>query len=112
MRGENDASFPRQVWDVVRTVPEGFVTTYGDVAAVLGNPRMARHVGWALSRLPEDTDVPWQRVINRLGAISLRGEIDRGERQRVLLQEEGVEFGPDGRCDLPRLRWPFPGYRR
>ncbi len=106
-----EQSFPRRVWAVVRTVPEGAVTTYGDVATVLGNPRLARQVGWALSALPEDSDVPWQRVINAQGAISFRGEFDRGEEQRQRLIAEGVRFGEDGRCDLRTYRWDYPDLR-
>lgn len=111
--GEHDteATFPQRVHDAVRTVPEGLVTTYGDVAAALGNPRMARQVGWALSRLAGDTDVPWHRVINRFGAISFRGEIGRSSEQQRLLEIEGIEFDDDGRCDLDELRWYFPDYR-
>ena len=108
---DSEASFPERVHDAVRTVPEGFVTTYGDVAAALGNPRMARQVGWALSRLPGDTDVPWHRVINRLGMVSFRGQIGRATEQQVLLEAEGIEFDAEGRCELDELRWFFPDYR-
>ena len=100
-----------RVYAAVRTVPEGFITTYGNVAAALGNPRMARQVGWALSRLPEGTDVPWQRVINRFGAVSFRGEVGRAGEQRVLLEAEGIEFDEEDRCDVEGLRWFFPDYR-
>ena len=108
---EPEATFPDRVYAAVRTVPEGCVTTYGDVAAALGNPRMARQVGWALSRLPADTDVPWQRVINRLGAVSFRGEVGRAGEQRAMLEAEGVGFDADDRCELQELRWFFPDYR-
>ncbi len=106
-RDETEATFPQRVYDVVRRVPEGAVTTYGDVAAVLGNPRLARQVGYALSRLPDGTDVPWQRVINAAGGISFKGELGRAEEQRQRLIAEGVEFRPDGTCDLPAYRWGY-----
>ena len=77
--------FHRRVYDLVRTVPEGFVTTYGDVATALGSPRVARHVGWALAALYED-DVPWHRVINARGRISLRDEQGRATLQHQLIQ--------------------------
>lgn len=106
-----EQSFPQRVYSVVRTVPEGAVTTYGDVATVLGNPRMARQVGWALSSLSDDSDVPWQRVINAQGAISFRGELGRSEEQRQRLMAEGVVFSDDGVCDLPEYRWDYPDLR-
>ena len=104
-------SFTQRVYEVVKTVPPGAITTYGDVAAALGNPRLARQVGWALSALPSDTDVPWQRVINSKGAISFRGECGRAEEQRRLLGSEGVEFNEHGRCELEVHRWWYPDLR-
>ena len=104
-------SFHERVYAVVRLVPMGSVTTYGDVGAVMGGPRLARQVGWALAALRDDATaedhVPWHRVINARGAISHRGDFARGQEQLERLEAEGVFFGPDGRCDLPALRWPF-----
>lgn len=96
--------FHERVYDVVRGVPEGSVTTYGDVAAALGSPRVARHVGWALAALRDD-DVPWHRVINSRGQIS--GGAERGTLQRALLEAEGIAFTAAGRVDLRRFRWRF-----
>ena len=62
--------FYEQVYEWVRQVPPGKVVTYGQVAALLGSPRSARAVGYALRYLPRGTDVPWQRVINHRGEIS------------------------------------------
>ena len=98
--------FHARVYAVVRQVPAGSVTTYGDVAAVLGSPRVARHVGWALAALREE-DVPWHRVINAQGRISHRGDTGRGELQRALLEREGVVFDARDRVDLKRLRWRY-----
>lgn len=103
--GGDEAPWYDQVYAWVRRIPAGRVSTYGDVATFLGHPRRARQVGWALAALPPDTDVPWQRVINRLGEISLRGEVERPLEQRRRLEEEGVMFDAADRCDLPRLRW-------
>jgi len=108
---KNEPTFPRRVYAVVRTVPEGAVTTYGDVASVLGNPRLARQVGFALARLPDGTDVPWQRVINAGGGISFKGELGRAEEQRQRLIAEGIEFRVDGTCELDRWRWGYPEWR-
>lgn len=102
--------FHARVYAVVRGVPDGFVCTYGDVAAALGSPRVARQVGWALAALREDDpthlDVPWQRVINAQGRISGRGDIGRAELQEALLRSEGVTFRGDV-VDLRAHRWRF-----
>jgi methylated-DNA-protein-cysteine methyltransferase-like protein len=90
----------------VEQVPEGWVTTYGDVATVLGSPRVARHVGFALAALQDD-DVPWHRVINSKGTISSRGDTIRATLQRVRLEAEGVVFDDRGRVDLNRFRWGY-----
>lgn len=96
--------FHGQVYAVVRTVPAGHVVTYGDVAAALGSPRVARQVGWALAALRDDT-VPWHRVINAKGRISFKGDTPRAIQQRARLVSEGIEFDATGRVDLHRLRW-------
>jgi methylated-DNA-protein-cysteine methyltransferase-like protein len=95
-----------RVYEVVARVPPGFVTTYGDVATVLGSPRVARQVGWALAALPFDRDdVPWHRVINAQGAISHRGDLVRGSEQQRRLEAEGIEFDEAGRVQLKRYRY-------
>ncbi len=91
--------FHAAVYAVVRTVPVGRVTTYGAVAAALGSPRVARHVGWALAAL-RDEDVPWHRVINAAGRISFKGDTPRAVLQRARLEAEGVPFDASGRIDL------------
>jgi len=101
-------SFFHQVYRVVRLIPPGQVATYGQIARILGAPRAARTVGWALHDLPADSDVPWQRVVNSRGAISLERRGMGGDLQRALLEEEGVQFGPDGRIDLAVHGWPGP----
>jgi methylated-DNA-protein-cysteine methyltransferase-like protein len=100
------ASFYAEVYDLVRRIPPGRVTTYGAVARMLANARAARAVGYALRALPPGTDVPWQRVINAQGQISLKSR-HPGEttRQRELLEQEGISFGADDRVDLDRYRW-------
>lgn len=100
--------FNARVYDMVRRVPPGRVTTYGDVATLLGSPRVARHVGFALAALRDPT-VPWQRVINSRGHISFRGDTGRGELQRQLLEAEGVVFDARDRVDLKRFRWDPSG---
>jgi len=81
--------FHEQVYNVVRTVPAGSVTTYGDVGAALGSKSVARQVGYAMAALPEGHDVPWWRVVAAGGRLSqLPGA---AERQAAHLDEEGVE---------------------
>ena len=96
--------FNERVWDVVRQVPHGRVVSYGGVAAILGRPRAARGVGRALSMLPDGSDVPWWRVINRNGEISIRGVMHGPALQRALLKREGVRF-VRGRIDWRRFGW-------
>lgn len=95
----------RSYYRVVARIPPGRVATYGQIAATAGFPGNAREVGYALAALPEGTDLPWQRVINARGEVSLRREAGRDGFQRHLLEEEAVVFGPGGRVDLARFGW-------
>lgn len=101
----------RRYYRVVERIPPGRVATYGQIAALAGFPGNAREVGYALAALPEETDLPWQRVINARGEVSLRREPGRDGFQRHLLEEEGISFGPAGRVDLARFAWE-PGSKR
>jgi methylated-DNA-protein-cysteine methyltransferase-like protein len=97
--------FFEQVYQAVRHIPPGQVATYGQIARLLGNPRAARTVGWALHSLPRGSDVPWQRVINARGTISLGARGPGDAIQRVLLEAEGVAFDDGGRIDLKTYGW-------
>jgi len=104
--------FFEQVYRLVRQTPPGKVTSYGAIARMLGNPRAARTVGWALNSLPpSEGDVPWQRVINSRGRIST-GRLEEGAGlQRALLEAEGIEFDERDRVDWSRFGWeglPWP----
>jgi methylated-DNA-protein-cysteine methyltransferase related protein len=95
-----------QIYDIVREIPAGWVATYGQVATRAGLPGHARQVGYALSALPEDTDVPWQRVVNSKGEISPRSWSDGSEDfQRQLLEEEGIVFTDAAKIRLADYRW-------
>lgn len=94
------STFYEAVYRVVREIPRGQVMTYGQIATLLGSPRAARAVGYALRATRPEENVPWQRVINRTGGISARNEVERPLVQRVLLEAEGVQFRPDETCDL------------
>jgi len=99
------SDFSQAVYAMVRRVPPGRVVSYGDVAALLGRPRAARGVGWALSALGEEHDVPWWRVIGGRGEITLRSPDVSPALQRALLEAEGVEFDAAGRVDWAKVRW-------
>lgn len=103
-----------RVYAVVRQCPAGFVTTYGQVATLLGSPRVARHVGFALAALAVadvDEPVPWHRVINSQGRISHRGDVRRATQQQRMLEREGVAFDARGRVDLRRFLYTYPSFR-
>jgi methylated-DNA-protein-cysteine methyltransferase-like protein len=123
--------FFEQVYRLVRQVPPGKVTSYGAIARMLGHPRAARTVGWALHSLPpsipltggderegsptlggeEEREVPWHRVINSQGRISTSCQEHGAGPQRALLEAEGVEFDKHGTVDWDRFGWeglPWP----
>ncbi len=102
--------FHARVYAMVRRIPRGRVATYGQIATLLGSPRVARHVGWALAACGEaEPPVPWHRVINAQGRISSRGDVPRAEAQRHRLEREGVRFDARERVDLGRYRWDAAG---
>jgi methylated-DNA-protein-cysteine methyltransferase-like protein len=94
-----------QVYQVVRRIPPGKVATYGQVARILGKPRGARTIGWALHSIPEGSNVPWHRVINARGIITLDAHGPGGAIQRALLEAEGIVFDEEGRIDLEAYGW-------
>jgi methylated-DNA-protein-cysteine methyltransferase related protein len=112
----NRATFNQLVWAIVRHIPPGKVCTYGQIAAMLPPPEgmaygsyapwAARWVGGALAACPPD--VPWQRVINSQGKISLRKGKGSTE-QRDLLEAEGVVFDSKDRVDLQKYGWQPSG---
>lgn len=96
-------TFRERVLRIVRSVPPGRVTTYGQVALLAGSPRAARQVGGVLYGSRGRDEIPWQRVVNAKGGISTY-KIGAGELQEALLRSEGVEIGPEG-VDLRRYGW-------
>lgn len=93
------------IYQVVRRIPRGRVATYGQVAQAAGLAGQARQVGYALHALPPGSRVPWHRVINARGLVSRRSAGGSDVTQRLLLEREGVHFGPGGRVDLRRFQW-------
>ena len=104
MPRELPVAFYDAVYRLVRAIPRGRVMTYGQIAAILGMPRAARAVGYAM-HMSENKRVPWQRVINHKGGISARGDVIRPTTQRLLLEKEGIRFNESECCDLNKYRW-------
>ena len=95
-----------RIYAVVKRIPRGRVATYGQVAQLAGLGRAARQVGYALHALRDDPDrVPWHRVVNAQGRVSVRSDPGADDLQRQLLEGEGVVFDGVGRLPLDRLRW-------
>lgn len=99
--------FDRAVYRLVRMIPRGQVASYGQIAALLGTPRAARAVGQAMKRCPAGNGVPWHRVINGRGGISLRANVGGMLTQRILLEQDGIRLVRQ-RVDLRRYRWRGP----
>ncbi|OEF25665.1 MGMT family protein [Vibrio rumoiensis] len=95
--------FHTQIFTVIHQIPKGKISTYGSIAKMAGYPGYARHVGKALGHLPEDSTLPWHRVVNSQGRISLKG--NDLTRQRGKLLNEGIEVSELGRISLKRYLW-------
>ena len=95
-------TFFEQVYDIVATIPSGTVTTYGDIAKMLGRPRMSRFVGFSMRASAEKFDLPWHRVTFADGRL---WDGQWAAVQREMLENEGVGFTPDGRIDVEKYRW-------
>ena len=102
---ESDTPLYELIYAVVNKIPSGKVATYGQIARLVGgcSPRM---VGYAMSALKQGTDVPWQRVINRLGKISQHGF--GYAMQKNLLEQEGIQFDSQDKTNLERFGWQGP----
>ncbi|WP_037293669.1 MGMT family protein [Saccharibacillus sacchari] len=98
------APFTRSVIETIRSIPEGKIMSYGQVAAVAGSPRGARQVVRILHSMSRKYGLPWHRVVNIRGEIAL-DEHGGGGEQQERLEAEGVEFGIGGRIDLNRYRY-------
>ncbi len=101
----DEPGIAEQVWQVIALIPKGRVATYGQVAELAGLPGGARRVGHLLSQLPPGSRIPWHRVINASGGISLPEHSGGFARQQRLLKKEGVAFNTSGRISLRRFRW-------
>lgn len=94
-----------RIYDAVCQIPKGKVASYGQIAALAGNPRMARAVGNALHTNPRPGEIPCHRVVNREGRLAPSFAFGGQQVQRLLLLEEGVLFRGDGTVDMEACRW-------
>ena len=99
------SKFKEQVIKVVHLVPFGKVVSYGQVALYVGAPRAARQVGWTLNGLEGNTHVPWWRVVNNSGRISIKGSKYSAVEQKELLESEGVEVDDGLTFDIDQYRF-------
>jgi methylated-DNA-protein-cysteine methyltransferase-like protein len=97
-----------RIYEIVRQIPPGRVATYGQIARIVGGctPRL---VGYAMAAVPFWVDVPWHRVINSKGEVSMRSHSDGHVAQRNMLESEGIVFDDTGRTDLSEYGWEGPG---
>ena len=93
------------IYSIVDKIPAGSVATYGQIARLIGRPRYARQVGYALAATPENLAIPWHRVVNAKGEISRRSRPGYDDFQRILLEDEGIVFDGRGRISLARFQW-------
>jgi methylated-DNA-protein-cysteine methyltransferase-like protein len=100
-----NTSLYNRIYSVVRRIPSGNVATYGQIAALAGMGGHARQVGYALHNLPANSDVPWHRVVNAKGGISMRSDGYSHKLQKSLLETEGVLFNEKGQIPLDKYRW-------
>jgi methylated-DNA-protein-cysteine methyltransferase-like protein len=97
--------FSSRVYTVVKRIPVGRVTTFGRIGRVLGSPRSARMVGWALNHTPANERVPAHRVVNRNGVLTGAHHFGPPDVMRGLLEDEGVTFVDEITVDLAAHLW-------
>ena len=102
---DSDQPFPERVYMIVARIPPGRATTYGAIARALGNPRAAREVGWALNSVPEGSNLPCHRVVDREGRLSGGWAFGHPEIMAGRLEDEGVPFLEQYRVDLSVCFW-------
>jgi methylated-DNA-protein-cysteine methyltransferase related protein len=104
--GKKDESFFEQVFDVVRLIPKGRVTSYGGIAAALGTKLSARMVGWAMNAAHNiKPKVPAHRVVNRMGLLTGKMHFAYPEQMQELLEKEGIKVVDDQVVDFEKLYW-------
>lgn len=97
--------FFQRVYLIVSKIPEGKVATYGQIAKLLGEPRSARIVGWAMKAAPSGLHLPCHRVVNRLGELAPEYAFGSKQLQKDILKAEGVTFKKNGTINLEKHLW-------
>lgn len=100
-------NFFEKVYEKVQQIPEGYVSTYGDIARACGNPRMARQVGWALHANPNTSLIPCHRVVNRFGSLCTGFAFGGINAQKARLEAEGVKVDKNYCVDLEEYKFHF-----
>jgi len=100
----NQLKLNEMIWQVVALIPKGKVATYGQIAKLCGYPNHARYVGMTLKKLPEDSELPWHRVINAKGEIAFPEGSNAFLKQKTLLVKEGITFNGN-KIKLSQYRW-------
>jgi methylated-DNA-protein-cysteine methyltransferase-like protein len=100
-----EISFQDKVYQVVRQIPQGRVTTYGAIAKYLGAPRSSRMVGWAMNKAHDLSDVPAHRVVNRIGLLTGKFHFTTPDEMENLLKMEGVEVENDQIINFKKVFW-------
>ncbi len=98
------SEFTMEVIKIIKNIPKGKVLTYGLIAKMAGNPRAARQVSWTLHSMTEKYNLPWHRVVNSKGTISLKS-MEGLELQKSLLENEGIEFTTTNKINLKKFLW-------
>lgn len=93
---------------MVARIPQGQLASYGQIAALAGFPRRPRQVGMVLKGLPQDTELPWHRVVNTSGYVPSKGRWWGAMEQIARLKAEGILVDAEGNLDLEAHRWPGP----
>lgn len=102
---ENAEGFFKSVYEIVALIPKGKVATYGGIAGMIGSPRGARIVGWAMRSAPKGLKLPCHRVVKTTGELCPSYVFGDSEIQRAMLEAEGVTFRKDGTIDMERHLW-------
>jgi methylated-DNA-protein-cysteine methyltransferase related protein len=97
----------QKIYEIVADIPEGQVATYGQIAWMVGRPRAARVVGYAMSRVPDGLNIPCHRVVNKAGALAPNHVFGGEQNQRDRLKQEGVTFLENGCIDMEKYQWRF-----
>ncbi|MCL2383096.1 MAG: MGMT family protein [Oscillospiraceae bacterium] len=95
----------KEIYEMCKKIPKGKVATYGQIAILIGRPRCARQVGWALHGVPEEENVPCHRVVNRFGGLCKCFGFGGPEMQKQLLEAEGIHVRTDYTVDLKEYIW-------